>query len=141
MLYVVILSFIFLSEKHINACSLVQIFVRMSPYNLGRASCVCRKWRYAIRNPLFWRNACLKAWQVQLLNFFVFWSIYSYLTLLICFTWNLIFCWSFLEWWTTTKYYSQNMKGHGERCGFLDQECELMVIIFTFTESSKAEEL
>ncbi|KAL9227972.1 hypothetical protein vseg_003601 [Gypsophila vaccaria] len=36
----------------------------MSPYYLGRASCVCRKWRYAIRNPLFWRNACLKAWQV-----------------------------------------------------------------------------
>lgn len=35
----------------------------MNPYDLGRASCVCRKWRYTIRNPVFWRNACLKAWQ------------------------------------------------------------------------------
>ncbi|KAL2892956.1 F-box protein 7, partial [Bienertia sinuspersici] len=41
-----------------------EIFVRMSPYHLGRASCVCRKWRYTIRNPVFWRNACLKAWQL-----------------------------------------------------------------------------
>lgn len=42
-----------------------EIFVRMSPYYLGRASCVCRKWRYTIRNPVFWRNACLKAWQLS----------------------------------------------------------------------------
>jgi len=35
----------------------------MMPYDLGRASCVCRKWRYTVRNPMFWRNACLKAWQ------------------------------------------------------------------------------
>lgn len=32
---------------------------------MGKASCVCRKWRYTIRNPVFWRNACLKAWQVN----------------------------------------------------------------------------
>lgn len=38
----------------------------MTPYDLGRASCVCRKWRYTVRNPVFWRNACLKAWQVNL---------------------------------------------------------------------------
>lgn len=42
-----------------------EIFVRMSPYYLGRASCVCRKWRYTIRNPVFWRSACLKAWQLS----------------------------------------------------------------------------
>lgn len=41
-----------------------EIFVRMTPYNLGRASCVCRKWRYTVRNPVFWRHACLKAWQL-----------------------------------------------------------------------------
>lgn len=41
-----------------------EIFVRMPPYYMGRASCVCRKWRYTIRNPVFWRNACLKAWQL-----------------------------------------------------------------------------
>lgn len=44
---------------------LFEVFARMNPYNLGRASCVCRKWRYTIRNPLFWRNACLKAWQLS----------------------------------------------------------------------------
>lgn len=43
---------------------LFEIFARMTPYNLGRAACVCRKWRYTVRNPVFWRNACLKAWQV-----------------------------------------------------------------------------
>lgn len=37
----------------------------MTPYDLGKASCVCRKWKYTIRNPVFWRNACLKAWQVN----------------------------------------------------------------------------
>jgi len=37
----------------------------MTPYDMGKASCVCRKWRYTIRNPVFWRNACLKGWQVR----------------------------------------------------------------------------
>ncbi|TXG52994.1 hypothetical protein EZV62_022163 [Acer yangbiense] len=41
------------------------VFARMTSYDLGRASCVCRKWRYTVRNPVFWRNACLKAWQVS----------------------------------------------------------------------------
>lgn len=40
----------------------------MTPHDLGRSSCVCRKWRYTIRNPVFWRNACLKAWQVNLVS-------------------------------------------------------------------------
>ncbi|GAB2212928.1 hypothetical protein Droror1_Dr00020934 [Drosera rotundifolia] len=42
-----------------------EIFARMTPYDLGKAACVCRKWRYTIRNPVFWRNACLKAWQLS----------------------------------------------------------------------------
>lgn len=42
---------------------LFEVFARMTPYNLGKAACVCRKWRYTIRNPVFWRTACLKAWQ------------------------------------------------------------------------------
>lgn len=42
---------------------LFEIFSRMSPYTLGKAACVCRKWWYTIRNPIFWRYACLKAWQ------------------------------------------------------------------------------
>lgn len=44
---------------------LLEVFVRMNPYDMGRASCVCRKWRYTIRNPVFWRIACLKAWQLS----------------------------------------------------------------------------
>ncbi|KAM7518859.1 hypothetical protein LguiB_017821 [Lonicera macranthoides] len=44
---------------------LFEIFARMTPYSLGRAACVCRKWRYTVRNPVFWRNACLKAWQLS----------------------------------------------------------------------------
>ncbi|KAF3447624.1 hypothetical protein FNV43_RR12811 [Rhamnella rubrinervis] len=44
---------------------LFEVFARMTPYDLGRASCVCRKWRYTVRNPVFWRNSCLKAWQVS----------------------------------------------------------------------------
>ncbi|CAL8997121.1 unnamed protein product [Prunus brigantina] len=44
---------------------LYEVFARMSPYDLGRAACVCRKWRYTIRNPVFWRIACLKAWQLS----------------------------------------------------------------------------
>jgi hypothetical protein len=43
----------------------LQVFARMNPYDMGKASCVCRKWRYTIRNPVFWRNACLKGWQVR----------------------------------------------------------------------------
>ncbi|BAS89265.1 Os04g0431200 [Oryza sativa Japonica Group] len=42
---------------------LFEIFARMSPYSLGRAACVCRKWKYTVRNPTLWRNACLKTWQ------------------------------------------------------------------------------
>ncbi|OVA07286.1 F-box domain [Macleaya cordata] len=41
-----------------------EIFARMTPYSLGRAACVCRKWRYTIRNPVFWRSACLRTWQI-----------------------------------------------------------------------------
>ncbi|XLR48122.1 hypothetical protein HN51_032352 [Arachis hypogaea] len=44
---------------------LFEVFARMTPYDLGKASCVCRKWRYTIRNPVFWRVACLKAWQLS----------------------------------------------------------------------------
>lgn len=44
---------------------LFEIFARMPPYSLGRACCVCRKWRYTVRNPVLWRNACLKAWQLS----------------------------------------------------------------------------
>ncbi|KAG2708960.1 hypothetical protein I3760_05G217800 [Carya illinoinensis] len=44
---------------------LFEVFARMSPYDLGRAACVCRKWKYTIRNPVFWRSACLKAWQLS----------------------------------------------------------------------------
>ncbi|KAI8014401.1 F-box protein 7 [Camellia lanceoleosa] len=44
---------------------LSEIFAKMTPYNLGRAACVCRKWRYTIRNPVYWRIACLKAWQIS----------------------------------------------------------------------------
>ncbi|KAM0971558.1 hypothetical protein ACFX13_019742 [Malus domestica] len=44
---------------------LLEVFARMTPYDLGRAACVCRKWRYTIRNPVFWRSACLKAWQLS----------------------------------------------------------------------------
>ncbi|KAF2291419.1 hypothetical protein GH714_023910 [Hevea brasiliensis] len=44
---------------------LLEVFFRMNPYDLGRAACVCRKWRYTLRNPAFWRTACLKAWQLS----------------------------------------------------------------------------
>ncbi|KAL8485619.1 hypothetical protein ACS0TY_027782 [Phlomoides rotata] len=44
---------------------LFDIFSKMDSYTLGRAACVCRKWRYTIRNPIFWRNACLRAWQLN----------------------------------------------------------------------------
>nr|AGT16069.1 hypothetical protein SHCRBa_185_O22_F_100 [Saccharum hybrid cultivar R570] len=42
---------------------MLEIFTRMSPYTLGRAACVCRKWKYTARNPTLWRAACLKTWQ------------------------------------------------------------------------------
>ncbi|XP_008781492.1 F-box protein 7 isoform X2 [Phoenix dactylifera] len=41
------------------------VFARTSPYTLGRAACVCRKWRYTIRNPSLWRTVCLKTWQMS----------------------------------------------------------------------------
>ncbi|XP_050237599.1 F-box protein 7 [Mercurialis annua] len=44
---------------------ILEVFLRMNPYDLGRASCVCRKWRYTLRNPVLWRSACLKAWQLS----------------------------------------------------------------------------
>ncbi|XP_039139323.1 F-box protein 7 [Dioscorea cayenensis subsp. rotundata] len=44
---------------------LFEVFARMTPYTLGRAACVCRKWKYAIRNPSLWRSACLKTWQLS----------------------------------------------------------------------------
>eukprot|EP00252_Welwitschia_mirabilis_P014199 TRINITY_DN3126_c0_g1_i1.p1 TRINITY_DN3126_c0_g1~~TRINITY_DN3126_c0_g1_i1.p1 ORF type:complete len:264 (+),score=45.58 TRINITY_DN3126_c0_g1_i1:251-1042(+) len=44
---------------------LYEVFACMPPYTLGRAACVCRKWRYAIRNPSLWRNACVSAWQLS----------------------------------------------------------------------------
>ncbi|KAJ3675179.1 hypothetical protein LUZ60_004221 [Juncus effusus] len=43
---------------------LFEVFTRMSAYTLGRATCVCRKWKYMIRNPSLWRSACLKTWQI-----------------------------------------------------------------------------
>lgn len=36
----------------------------MTPYALGAAACVCRKWRYATRNPVLWQKACLSTWQM-----------------------------------------------------------------------------
>ncbi|CAL9191588.1 unnamed protein product [Musa hybrid cultivar] len=30
---------------------------------MRRAACVCRKWRYTIRNPNLWGDACLRIWQ------------------------------------------------------------------------------
>eukprot|EP00262_Sarcandra_glabra_P006980 TRINITY_DN19549_c0_g1_i1.p1 TRINITY_DN19549_c0_g1~~TRINITY_DN19549_c0_g1_i1.p1 ORF type:complete len:328 (+),score=34.80 TRINITY_DN19549_c0_g1_i1:168-1151(+) len=42
-----------------------EVFARLDPYSLGRAACVCRKWRYTIRIPAFWRSACLKSWQLS----------------------------------------------------------------------------
>ncbi|KAF8377053.1 hypothetical protein HHK36_030425 [Tetracentron sinense] len=58
---------------------LFEVFARMNPYSLGRAACVCRKWRYTIRNPLFWRSACLKAWQLAgaVENYKILHSIYE----------------------------------------------------------------
>lgn len=45
----------------------MQIFAKMTPYDLGKAACVCQKWEYAVHDPVFWRNACLKDWQVNYL--------------------------------------------------------------------------
>lgn len=59
---------------------LKQIFTRMNPYTLGRAACVCRKWKYTARNPTLWRAACLKTWQVSVLMFF--YSVFMFLRFL-----------------------------------------------------------
>ncbi|KAG0448497.1 hypothetical protein HPP92_027807 [Vanilla planifolia] len=58
---------------------LFEVFSRMSPYSLGRAACVCRKWRYTVRNPIFWRSACLKTWQLSgaITNYRIVQSIYE----------------------------------------------------------------
>jgi len=32
---------------------------------LWAGACVCRKWKYALRQPCLWKTACLKAWQVR----------------------------------------------------------------------------
>ncbi|CAA6663811.1 unnamed protein product [Spirodela intermedia] len=58
---------------------LFEIFSRMPPYALGKAACVCRKWRYTIRNPTLWRAACLKAWQASgaLENYRILQSVYD----------------------------------------------------------------
>lgn len=42
---------------------LLAVFQHMSPINLGRAACVCRKWWYTIRTPSIWQTACLSALQ------------------------------------------------------------------------------
>uniref|UniRef100_A0A0D6QR07 F-box domain-containing protein n=1 Tax=Araucaria cunninghamii TaxID=56994 RepID=A0A0D6QR07_ARACU len=42
---------------------LFEVFARMTPYSLGRAACICRKWRNAVRTPSLWRNACINTWQ------------------------------------------------------------------------------
>lgn len=44
---------------------LFEVFARMTPYTLGRAACVCRKWHYAIRSPCLWHNACINTWQLS----------------------------------------------------------------------------
>ncbi|XP_077248817.1 F-box protein 7 [Tasmannia lanceolata] len=56
-----------------------EVFTRMNPYSLGRAACVCRKWRYTIWNPSFWRSACLKTWQLSgaVENYRIFQSSYD----------------------------------------------------------------
>ncbi|CAM0150832.1 unnamed protein product [Urochloa decumbens] len=50
----------------------------MNPYTLGRAACVCRKWKYTARNPTLWRAACLKTWQVSVLIFVTQFSCYIF---------------------------------------------------------------
>lgn len=58
-----------------------QIFAKMAPYTLGKAACVCRKWRYTIRNPVYWRNACLKAWQVDTIpSIYLFFDLHDLLS-------------------------------------------------------------
>ncbi|GLJ36845.1 hypothetical protein SUGI_0743820 [Cryptomeria japonica] len=44
---------------------LFEVFAHMTPYSLGRAACVCRKWRYAVRIPSLWRKACINTWQLS----------------------------------------------------------------------------
>lgn len=44
---------------------LFEVFAHMAPYGLGRAACVCRKWRYTVRTPSLWRRACINTWQLS----------------------------------------------------------------------------
>lgn len=95
----------------------------MTPYDMGKASCVSWKWRYTIRNPVFWRNACLKGWQVMSLE-----VLNMDLLLLI----SLIsdygaFLWSSLERLKTIRYFNQNTTAHGGKCGSYGQGCDLTV--------------
>ncbi|CAI7874900.1 unnamed protein product [Closterium sp. NIES-53] len=43
---------------------LVEVFARLPAQHLGRVACVCRRWRYSIRAPALWKEACFRAWQV-----------------------------------------------------------------------------
>lgn len=96
----------------------------MTPYDLGRASCVCRKWKYTIRNPVFWRNACLKAWQVNSIKGFEYRISTAYkITFLIMES----LLWSYLELLKIIRYFNQNMMGLGGKCGCHDQGYGLMV--------------
>jgi len=40
-----------------------QLFMRLGPYGLGAASCVCRQWNILAQNPVFWYKACLEAFR------------------------------------------------------------------------------
>ncbi|KAB1223610.1 F-box protein 7 [Morella rubra] len=44
---------------------LFEVFARMGPYDLGRASCVCRKWRYTFGTLYFGVMRASKAWQLS----------------------------------------------------------------------------
>jgi len=71
----------------------------------------------------FWRNACLKGWQVMSLE-----VLNMDLLLLI----SLIsdyeaFLWSSLERLKTIRYFNQNTTAHGGKCGSYGQGCDLTV--------------
>eukprot|EP00271_Cylindrocystis_brebissonii_P023361 TRINITY_DN9662_c0_g1_i1.p1 TRINITY_DN9662_c0_g1~~TRINITY_DN9662_c0_g1_i1.p1 ORF type:complete len:324 (+),score=51.67 TRINITY_DN9662_c0_g1_i1:660-1631(+) len=42
---------------------LLLVLEHLPPVALGRAACVCRRWRYTTLNPLLWSQACRRAWQ------------------------------------------------------------------------------
>ncbi|CAI5509751.1 unnamed protein product [Closterium sp. Naga37s-1] len=42
---------------------LVEVFARLPAQYLGRVACVCRRWRYTVRAPALWKEACFRAWQ------------------------------------------------------------------------------